>query len=470
MDCSWIWLLSIFVVEVSSRNPEDLYSHMDHFIQVVKWVEDQAPKLKPVEVVKVLRKTAGLEDPFIHRYLDVLDNSDSIVSNATISQYISKVTIHKVTKTGLEKGVVLTADGTTVALAPVLLGIEAGLLSVTRSRVHGLYPLALTKNLAVSFLHHYEKPATTNLLGTNGCWDSVTSPKIFTLTGEPSRATEALVNGGMDGVILGREVSQPSRHPTSLSSLLKKYYSHWLGSTGLDSAPRLIGRLRRNNFKKLVGSASLRKQITWALATHQKGKKYKMDTEKLQIMVEEGVKTFFHRYMDCPTIIPRCQWGAEPYRGTPTQLSLPLSFMYIHHTHEPGQPCLTFEECSRDMRAMQRFHQEVRGWDDIGYSFVAGSDGYIYEGRGWHWQGAHTLGQNAKGYGVSFIGNYMASLPSRHSQELVRDQLTKCAVSAGRLVPNYIVHGHRQLVTTSCPGDAFYSEIRTWEHFKEVRS
>lgn len=60
-------------------------------------------------------------------------------------------------------------------------------------------------------------------------------------------------------------------------------------------------------------------------------------------------------------------WAAEPYRGTPTNLSLPLSFMYIHHTHTPSQPCLTFQQCSADMRSMQHFHQEVRGWDDIGY-------------------------------------------------------------------------------------------------------
>lgn len=71
----------------------------------------------------------------------------------------------------------------------------------------------------------------------------------------------------------------------------------------------------------------------------------------------------------CPTIIPRCQWEAKPYRGTPTILSPPLSFLFIHHTHSPSQPCLTFEECSRDMRAMQHFHQNDRGWDDIGYRY-----------------------------------------------------------------------------------------------------
>lgn len=68
-------------------------------------------------------------------------------------------------------------------------------------------------------------------------------------------------------------------------------------------------------------------------------------------------------------MIPRCIWGAAPYRGTPTNLTLPLTFMFIHHTAIPSQPCLTFQQCSADMRSMQRFHQEDRGWDDIGYRY-----------------------------------------------------------------------------------------------------
>lgn len=96
---------------------------------------------------------------------------------------------------------------------------------------------------------------------------------------------------------------------------------------------------------------------------------------------------------------------------------------------------------------------------------MAGSDGYVYEGRGWHRQGAHTLGHNANGYGVAFIGDYAAELPSRRSMGLVRDRLASCAVGGGRLVANYTLQGHRQVVSTSCPGDALYSEITRWEHW-----
>lgn len=42
---------------------------------------------------------------------------------------------------------------------------------------------------------------------------------------------------------------------------------------------------------------------------------------------------------------------------------------------------------------MQTFHMESKGWDDIGYNFMIGGDGAVYEGRGWDSQGAHTKGR-----------------------------------------------------------------------------
>ncbi|TNN83719.1 N-acetylmuramoyl-L-alanine amidase [Liparis tanakae] len=90
-----------------------------------------------------------------------------------------------------------------------------------------------------------------------------------------------------------------------------------------------------------------------------------------------------------------------------------------------------------------------------------GSDGYVYEGRGWKHLGTHTRGHNAIGYGVSIIGNYTAALPSRHTLDLLRHRLVRCAVEGGWLVANFTIQGHRQAATyTSCPGDALFSEIR----------
>ena len=54
----------------------------------------------------------------------------------------------------------------------------------------------------------------------------------------------------------------------------------------------------------------------------------------------------------------------------------------------------------------------VEGWDDIGYSFLIGGDGLIYEGRGWNKKGAHTYCYNQLSYGIAFIGNYILSTPN----------------------------------------------------------
>lgn len=98
-------------------------------------------------------------------------------------------------------------------------------------------------------------------------------------------------------------------------------------------------------------------------------------------------------------------------------------------------------------------------------SFVVGSDGYVYEGRGWHWLGAHTRGHNSKGFGVSIIGDYSQKLPSERSLRVVSQDLPRCAVRAGLLRPDYALLGHRQLVPTECPGEALFQQIRSWPHF-----
>jgi N-acetylmuramoyl-L-alanine amidase len=45
----------------------------------------------------------------------------------------------------------------------------------------------------------------------------------------------------------------------------------------------------------------------------------------------------------------------------------------------------------------------VTGWDDIGYNFLIGEDGHVYEGWGPDSIGAHTLGYNAISIGKSSI-------------------------------------------------------------------
>lgn len=266
---------------------------MEDFIKAVKQVEDLGPGSEPLVVLKRLRRAAGLNDAFIQRFLS---NSDSAGPelDASLSEYIRKVVHHRVTEDSREEGVVLTPDGTTVALRPLLLGIEAGFL--TKSQ--GLHQLTLAKDLGRAL----GSPAARHL-GPDGCWDSVTSPQVFTLSDSPSLLTTAQVNGGMDGTVLGMEVSgaRSRHHPLRLSGLLTEYYCHQLESGGLDAAPRLIGRLRRENFKGLVLPLVLVRQVVKSVELQRRLKgQTKMEAkEKKQVTaaVKKGVKEFVDMYM-----------------------------------------------------------------------------------------------------------------------------------------------------------------------------
>ena len=54
----------------------------------------------------------------------------------------------------------------------------------------------------------------------------------------------------------------------------------------------------------------------------------------------------------------------------------------------------------------------LQGWSDIGYSFLVGGDGNVYEGRGWSYVGAHTQNYNSKSFAASMIGSFESSLPN----------------------------------------------------------
>ncbi|CAJ1075664.1 N-acetylmuramoyl-L-alanine amidase-like [Xyrichtys novacula] len=358
----------VLVLVLISTHAEALFSrHMQDFIRAVQQVEDQDPESKPLSVLRSLRKAGGLIDAFIQHFLGDADSGGSDMTS-DLSAYISRSVQHRVSEDAAEEGVVLTPDGTTVSLTPLLLGLEAGLLSKSNRSVRGLYQLTLTKDLDQA--QRFGSPKN-QLLGPDGCWDSVTQPQVFTLLDSPALLTTAQINGGMDGVVLGMEVSDRSRHPLKLSRLLMEYYCHQLDTGGLDSAPRLISRRRRDNFRELVEVSVLSRggvsSVELQRRLEGRPKMEVREKKQLKAMLRKGVREFVSKFIGCPPIIPRCMWRAEPYRGTPTNLSLPLSFMFIHHTFIPGQPCLTFRQCSQDMRSMQRFHQDDRGWDDIGY-------------------------------------------------------------------------------------------------------
>ncbi|XP_059223654.1 peptidoglycan-recognition protein SA [Stomoxys calcitrans] len=164
---------------------------------------------------------------------------------------------------------------------------------------------------------------------------------------------------------------------------------------------------------------------------------------------------------DCPRIKLKRQWGGKP-STTINYRPVPVKYVIIHHT--VTNECTTFLECAEILQNMQHHHLNGLDFDDIGYNFLIGNDGNIYEGTGWYVRGAHTYGYNQNGTGIAFIGNFMGKLPSRKALQSAK-HLLKCGVEVGALDPNYDLLAATQVSSTKSPGLTLYNEIQEWDHW-----
>lgn len=103
------------------------------------------------------------------------------------------------------------------------------------------------------------------------------------------------------------------------------------------------------------------------------------------------------------------------------------------------------------VRGIQRFHMDDRGWSDIAYNFLVAEDGRIFEGRGWGWVGAATYNWNSHSHSFCYLG--MGDGPI--SEEARKSFRWLRAEHARRYGRSYC-KGHRDVRATACPGDWLY--------------
>ncbi|HEX7097586.1 MAG TPA: N-acetylmuramoyl-L-alanine amidase [Acidimicrobiales bacterium] len=135
------------------------------------------------------------------------------------------------------------------------------------------------------------------------------------------------------------------------------------------------------------------------------------------------------------------------------------------------------------LRAMQAFHMDANGWDDLGYNFVVDKFGTVWEGRAGGPDrpvvGGHTAGFNTDSVGVAVLGTFTSAAPTdaavegvartiawklapRNIDPLGTTVLTSRgggAFPAGTRVNAANISGHRDLGQTSCPGTQLYDRL-----------
>jgi hypothetical protein len=156
-------------------------------------------------------------------------------------------------------------------------------------------------------------------------------------------------------------------------------------------------------------------------------------------------------------VVTRAQWGARAPRS---RTGLSGSNGLVAHHNGPRlhltADCDNGRRCKAAVQATQRFHMDVRGWQDLAYNFlVCPSCGRIYEGRGWGNRSAAngTNTGNSWGHAVMVLIGEGEPLTTP-----AKKALTAVAAEHRRRYGRHQWRTHDQFKATACPGPG----IRSW--------
>lgn len=154
-------------------------------------------------------------------------------------------------------------------------------------------------------------------------------------------------------------------------------------------------------------------------------------------------------------LVPRSRWTKVAPRSNNRPIGR-VTRITIHHTAEHGAVA-TLPDIEV-VRRIENYHRNGRKWCAIGYHYLVGKDGRVYEGRPANLQGAHVLSENENNIGISMMGDYNKKMPSPRQlaalKSFLEDTRDRFKVGKNR------VYGHRDLNRSECPGDALHAWLR----------
>lgn len=168
----------------------------------------------------------------------------------------------------------------------------------------------------------------------------------------------------------------------------------------------------------------------------------------------------------------RKQWGARPPSSPLAHLDLSQIYGEAWH-YTGGPPGERFHiNCARQVRGIQNYHMDSRGFRDIAYNFLVCRHGGIFEGRSY---GFHSAGQGCESgdpgmakngndhyHAVCFLGDdntLLTDAAKRAFLALHEDLYQRFHVQAN----GYHILGHKDICNTSCPGEHVYQWIKAGE-------
>ena len=183
-----------------------------------------------------------------------------------------------------------------------------------------------------------------------------------------------------------------------------------------------------------------------------------------------------------PAIITRADWHAdEAIRRAAPYYADGIHLAIVHHT--AGSNSYSKAESASIVRAIELYHVQGNGWNDIGYNFLVDKYGQIFEGRyGGITRpviGAHAQGFNSGSVGIAVIGDYSSTSISPAARaalvsliawrldlahvdplsKVVRVSAGNPRYAAGTAITLNAISAHRDVYPTSCPGASLYAQL-----------
>jgi hypothetical protein len=149
-------------------------------------------------------------------------------------------------------------------------------------------------------------------------------------------------------------------------------------------------------------------------------------------------------------VVTRAQWGARATGACGSSHS--PRYLTVHHTATPNNDSLS---PAARMRQMQAYHIDSLGWCDLGYHFVVGIDGKVYEGRPHARTGAHVGNWNTNNLGVSVVGTFVGFEPRQSQLDALTDIARWLVDRYGIAKNRSAILGHKEWPgheSNSCPG------------------
>jgi len=154
--------------------------------------------------------------------------------------------------------------------------------------------------------------------------------------------------------------------------------------------------------------------------------------------------------------VSRSEWGAKYGRG-PTNITPGKGGVTVHYEGGGKLTGAAHSKCAQRVRNIESYHVNHNGWQGIAYTLLVCEHGYVFEGRGLgHRTAANgTNSGNQNWYAVcAMIGDKdPAGDALLHGMRDAIDYLRRNGAGSK-------INGHRDHLSTSCPGSALYAWVK----------